>query len=399
MKKVIAFICSLFISFLLIIGIKEYYAYKIHFNYYDKVAEILTDSKFKSLTLQRESILRGDNLLMFGSSEFESGRKYFSHPFKFYNDKNDGFQVNLIGKAGYKSLVHAIDFGALGENLKNQKVVFVLSPQWFIKGGIDANTLEANSSELQIDEFLLNPSITSKEKEYLAERIVKVTSKNSNPDFQTMINLCKLYSKQDLQTKALKFILTPYYYARYQLLSIKDELNSYNIIKNNQTQRFVSYKFPSKTNFDWQKELSKASYDASINSNNSFGIDNNSLRVMTKGNLEKFKNSMKKISYDNSPEYEDFKLLLDICKTEGIKPLIINIPVNGMWYDYCGFNKDDRQIYYNKVNSMIKAYGFQCADFSNHEYDNYFLHDGTHLGLKGWIYVDKAINQYYHQNK
>ena len=79
---------------------------------------------------------------MFGSSEFESSRGYAAHPFSFDYKKN-GFQVNLIGKAGYQCLVHAVNFGALGKDLKNQKVVFVLSPQWFSRGGIPEKTFES----------------------------------------------------------------------------------------------------------------------------------------------------------------------------------------------------------------------------------------------------------------
>ena len=132
--------------------------------------------------------------------------------------------------------------------------------------------------------------------------------------------------------------------------------------------------------------------------NSQFGMDDSAYKNMTKNGLEKEKGSMKKSSYSVSPEYDDFKLLLDVCKEEGIKPLILNIPVNGKWYDYCGFNKEDRKAYYNKTNEMAKSYGFEVADFSGHEYDDYFLKDGSHLGWKRWVYVNKAIDQYYHEN-
>lgn len=398
MKKLIAFICSLFLCFLITLGIKEFYAYEIHFNYYDKAAEILTDNKFKSISLQKESIARGDNLLMYGSSEFEAGVHFFSHPFKFFNNKKDGYQVNLIGKAGSKSLVHAIDFGALGSKLKGQKVVFILSPQWFVKGGTTENTLEARTSEFQVDEFLLNPEIPMSEKQYVANRILNISKKKPNKDFESMRNFCKLYSNNNMSTKILKVLAMPYYWSRYELLSIKEEMMSYKVLINNKRNTIIGYKFPSKANFDWESELDKAVQNARMHSTNEFAIADNSLKYMTKGNLAKFKDSMKNKSYDVSPEYNDFKLLLNVCKKEGIKPLIVSVPVNGKWYDYCGFSKNDRQIYYKNVNNIIKQYGFDEADFSNHEYDDYFLTDGSHLGWKGWIYVDKAIDQYYHKN-
>ena len=118
--------------------------------YYDKFGENLTANKFKSVILQNMGARQNDNLMMFGSSEFENNTAYSTHPIKFFNGKKDGFQINLIGKAGYKCLVHAANFGALGTELTGRKVVFVLSPQWFLKRGIDENTFEANTSELQV---------------------------------------------------------------------------------------------------------------------------------------------------------------------------------------------------------------------------------------------------------
>ncbi|MBV7273738.1 D-alanyl-lipoteichoic acid biosynthesis protein DltD [Clostridiaceae bacterium UIB06] len=394
MKKLIAFLFSILFCFLFIFGMKEYYANKIHDEYYDKAAEMLTDNKFKSLILQKEGVKSGDNLLMFGSSEFEVSRDYATHPYNFFNNKKAGFQVDLIGRAGYQSLVHAVDFGALGKELKNQKVVFVLSPQWFTKGGISENTFEANSSEYQVYGFLLNPSIDRKLKITLAKRILQISKKKSNKDFQIMRNYCELYSNDDLYNRALQYSMTPYYWIRYELLSIKDEINSDKLLKSNKKMSKYEKEIPK--NINWNSELKNAVDNAKKRSHNKFGMDDSSYKNMTKKGLKN--GSMKNSSYKVSPEYDDFKLLLDVCKEEGIRPLILNIPVNGKWYDYCGFNKADRKAYYNKINKIVKSYGFQVADFSNHEYDDYFLKDGSHLGWKGWIYVNKAIDQYYHEN-
>ncbi len=52
-----------------------------------------------------------------------------------------------------------------------------------------------------------------------------------------------------------------------------------------------------------------------------------------------------------------------------------------------------------KVNKQIRAKGFQVADFSGHEYDPYFMKDTIHIGWKGWVYVDKAIDEFYKTGK
>ena len=61
-------------------------------------------------------------------------------------------------------------------------------------------------------------------------------------------------------------------------------------------------------------------------------------------------------SYSSSPEYDDLRCFLDVCKDLGIRPLIVMLPVNGYWYDYTGFPKEAREDYYNKVRSVAGEY-------------------------------------------
>ncbi|MBU3127263.1 D-alanyl-lipoteichoic acid biosynthesis protein DltD [Clostridium tagluense] len=398
MKKVIALFCSIIISIVFLFCYQSHYESLISKKYYDKFGENLTANKFKSVMLQKMGAREGDNLLMFGSSEFVASNGYSTHPFKFFNGKKDGFQINLIGTSGYKCLVHVADFGALGKNLKGQKVVFVLSPQWFTKAGIDENTFEANSSELQAYGFLFNNDINLSTKEEFAKRVISITSKKPNRDFQRMRTYCSLYSNKDLLSITKRYLMTPYFWIKYELLTLKDDINSNKYLKLN--TEIVKYQQPQHTNINWNEELKKAVETAKPKSNNNkFGMENHIYNSRIKGTFEKQKGSMKKDTYKVSPEYEDFKLLLDVCREEGIKPLILNIPVNGKWYDYAGFNKRDRQAYYKKIDDMVSSYDFEVADFSMHENENYFLKDASHLGWKGWVYVNEAIDKYYNEIK
>jgi len=394
MKKVIALVCSIIISITFLFYLQNHYESIISKKYYDKFAENLTLTKFKSVILQRMGARQCDNLMMFGSSEFENNTAYSTHPIKFFNGKKDGFQINLIGKAGSKCLVHAADFGALGTELTGKKVVFVLSPQWFLKTGIDENTFEANSSELQVYGFLFNKDISLTTKQEFSKRIISITYKKANKHFAIMREYCSLYSNKDIISTSKRYLMTPYYWIRYELLVLKDDMNSNKYLKTK--PELAKYNKPQQTNINWNAELKKASSIAKpMSNNNKFGMVNKSFNLMAKGNLKKIKGSMKYGSYKVSPEYEDFKLLLDVCKEERIKPLILNIPVNGKWYDYAGFNKNDRLAYYKKINGMVNSYGFEVADFSKYENEKYFLMDSSHLGWKGWVYVNEAIGKYY----
>lgn len=398
MKKVIAFGCSIIISIGFLFCFQSYYEGLISKKYYDKFGENLTEHKFKSPILQSMGARQSDNLLMFGSSELEQTIGYSTQPIKFFKGKKDGFQINLIGRAGYKSLVHAADFGALGSELKGQKVVFVLSPQWFIKQGINENTFEASSSELQVYGFLFNKDISLTTKQEFSKRITSITYSKTNKHFAMMWEYCSLYSNKELVSTSKRYLLTPYYWIRYELLILKDDIASNKYLDSK--PKLAKYIKPQHTVINWDAQLKKASKIAkSKSTNNKFGMDNKVYNHAFKRSLHTIKESRKNDSYIESPEYEDFKLLLDVCKDEGIKPLILNIPVNGKWYDYAGYNKSDRLAYYKKIDTMVKSYGFEVADFSKHENENYFLMDSAHIGWKGWVYVNEAIDKYYNKDK
>lgn len=108
-----------------------------------------------------------------------------------------------------------------------------------------------------------------------------------------------------------------------------------------------------------------------------------------------YKDSYKYASYSDSKEYEDLELLLDLCRELDIEILLISMPVNGRWYDYTGFSKEKREDYYNKIREISKKYKVSLADFSDKEYELYFLKDIMHCGWKGWTYIDEEVYKFY----
>ena len=402
MKKIIAFFISLILISLILIGTEITFSNKIQTNYYDHIGDDNSLDKLKSLPLQSEAAKTKDNLFIFGSSEVGGLVKLPQHARNFFKNKKDGFQVYLIGRGGFQCLVHAIDFGAMGSQLKNQKVVFFLSPQWFTPSGIDQGRLMASSSEEAIYTFLLKSNVKQQLKVQLARRISEVIKDDT--DFKTLKFFCDLYGTDYWWSKAAVFMVKPFYRFEDFLLFIKDQITSNNLLIDSQKkniksnpQPFPQNITPQHTSFDWAKERDKAvTYAKTQANNNPFYFDNIFYSGIKKDLVKKHKGSYKNRSFAVSTQYDDFKLLLDICKDQGIKPLIVNIPVNGWFYDYAQFSITDRQQYYKKINNMVKSYGFDLADFSNYEYEPYFLQDNSHLGWLGWIYVDEAIDKYYH---
>ena len=111
--------------------------------------------------------------------------------------------------------------------------------------------------------------------------------------------------------------------------------------------------------------------------------------------LENKKNSSLKDTYAKSPEYEDLKLFLKVCKETGVKPKIIMLPQNGYWYDYTGFPVKSRTVARDKVRKIARDNNVQFLDLYDESYEKYFFKDTVHPSAKGWVKIDEAINKSY----
>jgi len=393
-KVFCAVLCFVIMAGMILFTTDMVYQSRIAGRYYDEIGDVYGETlKNQGLSLQKESVSRQDNLLVFGSSELGSKTSPF-YVVDFFSGKKDGFQVNLIGRGYSQSIIHAINIGALGQNLKDKKIIFIMSPQWFSESGLRPAEFNMNFSELQFYTFMFNKDMDSSIKLDVAKRVRKLSGADN--EFSPVKIYCDLYTSNNILADTVLAVLMPYYKFMYYLLTIKDKIRTYDYLKkySGKTQVLEA----SSTSFDWEAEKSKAvDKGREEASSNEFLIENSYYDKYIKDNLKGYKGSYKNSSYLKSPEYEDFKIFLDICKSLEVKPLIISVPVHGKWYDYCGFSKEDREGYYNRVREMVASYGFQMADFSGHEYDDYFLKDIMHLGWKGWVYVNEAIDKFYNE--
>ena len=132
--------------------------------------------------------------------------------------------------------------------------------------------------------------------------------------------------------------------------------------------------------------------------NNKFGVYDDYYTKYMASVMDKKRGSLQSESYSVSKEYDDLQLFIDVCKDAGVQPLLVSVPVNGRWYDYCGFPQKRRQEYYDKIKEIAQKNHVSLADFSSDEYCLYFLRDIMHLGWKGWVKIDEKIYDFYKQN-
>ncbi|MCY8808131.1 D-alanyl-lipoteichoic acid biosynthesis protein DltD [Bacillus atrophaeus] len=352
----------------------------------EESATALNPNMFQGLYLQNKMLEEQKYLPIYGSSELSRLDKF--HPSNYFQVNNQGFTPYLIGKGGSQSLIHAINFAAHADQLKGKKLVFIVSPQWFTKHGSDEQHFAPNYSALQGLDLAFNDTIDPAVKKQMMKRMLHYKAVTNDAV------LSELYQAM-LEGQTWKVnLLKPAAKSYYSLLQKKDLY--YSMAESEGPKRHVSESVKDKPWSVLKQEADKMGEDHSRS--NVFHIDDPSYRKL-KHKVPKFKNRNKHRTYAKSPEFGDFELMLDILKDAGAEPMFVSIPVNGKWYDYTGFPKNGRTDYYKKVKKQIEAKGFQVADLSGHEYDPYFMKDTIHIGWKGWVYVDKAIEEFYKTGK
>ena len=100
-------------------------------------------------------------------------------------------------------------------------------------------------------------------------------------------------------------------------------------------------------------------------------------------------------TYSDTPEYDDYDCFLDIAEACGIQVLVVIGPVMGPYYDHIGISADTRAACYDRIRAIAAEHpNVQLADFSDREYEKYFLYDIVHFGTVVWTDVDEAVYRF-----
>ena len=100
---------------------------------------------------------------------------------------------------------------------------------------------------------------------------------------------------------------------------------------------------------------------------------------------------------DTNDEWTDLALLLRVLKELHFDPLLLGMPNNGDYFAAHGITPKALSSYPHHLRALAKKYSANLADFSDHIDDPRFVYDcHDHLSRKGWIYYDKALDDFYH---
>ena len=326
------------------------------------------------------------SILVLGSSELDASDNV-AYPVSIFKNGNSDFNMVFLGRGYTQSLHHAINVAALAEGLGVNKVVLILSPQWFTKSHLQSKIYASRFSERMFLETMKNPLLSIETKRAIVNRVEPLL-KADPIEQKRIMDFKKIYVDNRLN---------PFRIIKYRIYDKFMDIKQKNAVVNDlRKSHFPQCNSFSMKDFD-KATLLKLAIEAGDKActNNNYFIYNEYYDTYIRKRESNVKGKSVKDSYCVSKEYDDLNLFLKVCKEVKVEPLIISVPVNGRWYDWTGFPQKDREQYYQNIRDICKKNDATLADFSDREYEPYFLKDIMHMGWKGWVYLDDAIYQFY----
>ncbi|MGN1383195.1 MAG: D-alanyl-lipoteichoic acid biosynthesis protein DltD [Eubacterium sp.] len=336
------------------------------------------------------------DMFVFGSSEFRHGRKTPFHPANFF--RGTGVHLVTIGGPFNQTLYHTIALGALEPQIKNRRVVLMLSPTWFRPAqGVSSKGYALRFSETEYVAFLKNKDIPTYLKKYAARRSVKLLK-----DSPELLNHVKLYNRVLLHmgkphpTDALAYKAVTMYQ------NDKDMITTSAAMKLLWSQDPAS-KFHGQPiahgDFDWNRWVDKARRISERKSHNQFFMNDHVWKVKFRHIYPRAKDIHKKDSLLQSKEYDDLYAFLDLCQAEHIRPLLVIQPMNGYWYDYTGINARERAAFAKKITKIAGSYGAEVYDLTKYDYTPGITRDSVHPWGEGWIKINEGLYNFYNEKQ
>lgn len=390
MIRLKAFLISIVLVLVTLVILDRTYLKKIE-DYYkvndNSVRYSTAYEKYKSKDIITENITP-NTLVLLGSSELTATINESYHPNKIFNYED--FNIMQIGTGYSQNIIQASTLGSIEGAMKNRKVAIVESVQWFAKGGLQNDAFLNKASQEHIYNTMTNNKISKKTKEKLINRVIELTSNNKGQN-----DIYKKYKEYFIENKG-SFIDGEILKMDSYIYSFKNKTQFYS----NKGKTDYPLSGQNTPNYDWDSltndfvgEVKKTT------NNNDYAVDNKYYNTYLAKNYSTFRDSNKGISYLESPEYIDYEIFLDVAKELGVKVEVIIFPVNGKWNDYTGVSKEMREQAYRNIEEMAKKYdNVKVLNYGNREYDDYFLFDVMHVGVKGWMEVERELYKFAKQN-
>jgi len=342
--------------------------------------------KNQGLAFQRVAARSPYVLPLYGSSELTAvlvpERAHI-----FFRTAPTGFQVSPVGAGGANSLIMLQKIAALGTDLRGKKVAISLSPGWFLKPGPGwLQGYKGNFSLMAASEMAFGTALDFELKRDIASRMLKCPGTLENSPLLEFA-LKRLASGHWLD-RLIFCALWPIGKVQTTVLEFQDHFAAFNYIRHKIRS---AAPFHSGTS-DWSKLIASADESKITDTDMVTNASSLSGDKAIDRRDDAFRDRM-----NASTAWIDLELLLRTLARVHASPLLCTMPIAGDLYDRKGVSRSAREDYYVKLRVLVQRYHFRLVEFKGHDEDPAFLYrHQSHLTAKGWIYYDRALDDFFH---
>jgi D-alanine transfer protein len=355
-----------------------------------------------------------DTYLLFGSSELNTNPWMVSSaPDLVFGTNDYGMDLMYVGEAYDQSLWLAIAAGAYAGKTPNKKVAIIVSPQWFLDGGLEAGIFKMRFSYNLYQGFCENTDLSEETRAYVMRRLEQEGVDQALIDAgaptmpQDWINGAVFGFMTDLRLRnALRDV---------RVLGIAKKPSSnvegsreggyeagYEGNRGNSASPAATAAPPATASEppgaettgypDFGALQEEALAEAQRwSTNNSYAVFDSYWTDYLEPRYAALKNSLAAETLSDTSEYDDLSCFLNVCRESGLEPYVVIAPINGKWYDYAGLSAQARDDFSRKVTAICEDASVACLDMSSHDYEQFYLRDIMHLGWLGWLEVERGF--------
>ena len=360
--------------------------------YIHALAPEFSEEKLQGAVLQREAFRQPNLLMMYGSSEL--AKEMPNNPVQFFKDYPTGFTVFPVGKPGATSLNILQKLAAVGSEVRGRKLVYSISPGWFLSEDTDVAYYEGNFSTMQAMALVFSGELSVELRRDIARRMLEFPTTTDNAwllDFAVR----RLVSEAPLD-RALYAAVVPLGKLQNAIGRGQDHLEAaLHILDEDEKLNPATKSVLRALNWaDILKSAGKAANAKALSAKQSEVLKRRQMVDRTKA-IERTKKF--RLGLEKSDEWTDFKLLLRTCKELGANPLFLCMPLEDIRLEVYGLDKESRLGFVQRLEGMTDEFSYPLMLFREHESDPAFLYDfQDHLSGEGWLFYNKALDDFFH---
>jgi D-alanine transfer protein len=340
-------------------------------------------SRVKDLGIawQKEIFTQRDVLPLYGSSELI--KKAPNKANQFFSQYLTGFAVSPVGRPSCTSLILLEKLAASAEHAHGRKVVLSVSPSWFLAKGANHDGFDGNFSTMQAGELIFSAPLSMDLKHAIVVR---------------MLRYPEVFDKSPLLAVAVRALAGDQWYDRlpyYAALPLGHLQNAvfhlqdhYEVIRHLKEERRLRH-VPRRV---LRSPDSDALLTASQHQLKPLPPDVPNRRLRQFANDGAFLQALQR-----SYEWGDFEVLLRTARELRLDPLVLSMPLEYAHFERIGLSPQCIDAYAWRLREFSQRYQVLVVDFAELGEDPQFFADHFgHPSAKGWIYMNRALDDFYH---